>query len=67
MLFSMGNIQEATNQKKQISSKKQFDDIHKDMAEEDETILMLFRIGKPISEVPRSMRMDAGDFIEGDF
>jgi hypothetical protein len=37
--------------------------IHKDMVEENETILMLFRIGEPISEVPRSMRKDVEDFI----
>jgi len=44
--------------------KNVYDSIHKDMAEEGETILMLFRIGKPVSEVPRSMRMDVNSFIE---
>jgi len=44
--------------------KNVYDNIHKDMAEEDETILMLFRIGKPVSEVTRSMRMDVNSFIE---
>ncbi len=44
--------------------KNVYDSIHKDTAEEDETILMLFRIGEPVSEVPKSMRMDVKDFIE---
>ena len=41
-----------------------YDNIHRDLAEENETILMLFRIGKPVTEVPRSMRMDVNKFIE---
>jgi hypothetical protein len=37
--------------------------IHKDFVHADETILMLFRIGVPQTEVPRSMRMDVESFI----
>ncbi len=44
-----------------------YDNIHKDMTEEGETILMLFRIGEPVSEVPGSMRMDVENLIEGGF
>ena len=39
------------------------DAIHKDMVNDGETIQMLFRIGKPTAQVPRSMRKDVGDFI----
>lgn len=42
--------------------KNVYENIHKDMAGEGETILTLFRIGKPVSEVPRSMRMDVNSF-----
>ena len=38
-------------------------EIHKEMVNEGETIQMLFRIGKPTAQVPRSMRKDVGDFI----
>jgi len=37
--------------------------IHQDMVLEKETILILFRIGEPVSEVPKSMRKDVEDFI----
>jgi hypothetical protein len=37
--------------------------IHRDFVHADETILMLFRIGVPQREVPRSMRMDVEGFI----
>ncbi len=38
--------------------------IHQDFARKGETILMLFRIGVPEREVPRSMRMDVESFIQ---
>jgi len=34
------------------------------MVNDGETIQMLFRIGKPESEIPNSMRKDVEDFIE---
>lgn len=41
-----------------------YENIHKDLVKNNETILMLFRIGKPTSEVPKSMRQDVESFIE---
>jgi len=41
-----------------------YQNIHNDIVEGNETILMLFRIGKPVSEVPKSMRQDVEKFIE---
>jgi len=38
--------------------------IHQDFARKGETILMLFRIGVPEREAPRSMRMDVESFIQ---
>lgn len=44
--------------------KEIYDKTHKTLVGENKTILMLFRIGKPVSEVPKSMRQDVESFIE---
>ena len=44
--------------------KETYDKIHKTLVGENKTILMLFRIGKPVMEVPKSMRQDVKNFTE---
>jgi hypothetical protein len=44
--------------------KAQYENFHRDLAEEGETVLMLFRIGEPVSEVPKTMRKDVTEFIK---
>lgn len=43
--------------------KEMYGTIHRNFVGEDRTILMLFRIGQPVSKVPKSMRQDVGSFI----
>lgn len=37
--------------------------IHREYAQDGATIQMLFRIGKPVENVPVSMRRDAADLL----
>lgn len=41
-----------------------YNEIHREIVKEEQTILMLFRIGKPVSEVPKSMRRGLESFIQ---
>lgn len=47
-----------------VEMKEIYDNIHKNFVGENKTILLLFRIGKPVSEVPKSMRQGVEQFIE---
>jgi hypothetical protein len=44
--------------------KEQFEKIHKEYATQGETIQMIFRIGKPTKDYPKTMRKDVEDFIK---
>jgi hypothetical protein len=44
--------------------KEQHDKIHRDYAQNGDTIQMFFRIGRPVQEFPRSMRRDVMELIE---
>ena len=43
---------------------EQYNKIHKEYAQDGDTIQMLFRIGVPVQEFPQSMRRDVMDLIE---
>jgi hypothetical protein len=43
--------------------KDQYSEVHKEFAFPGETLQMLFRIGKPTKEIPKSMRRDVMDII----